>query len=594
MSIKKSISSTFFLKSIFAISLIILIFISGITYKHNLRLAESTNWVMHTLKANVQLQKVFSFVKEAESSQRGYVITRDSVFLESYHKGHQNVISSFKELKELTEDNPEQQLNLDTLNQLINERFTHLDVSLRIVGDAPFHQDLLNTSMLIGKGVMDKMYIHVNKMIALELEYLRQRQAKYEHQISFAPFFTFLLLFFALLVFIFSYWKINKDINVLQAANARLLINSESMAHAEEIGAFSSWQWNLQTGKLHYSDNQYRLLGVEPQSFEPTIDKFKEFVHPQDVHIIAEGASQVVNEDTYPGAFFRIIRKDGEIRHFKSLSKVITDANGQKLLIGINADVTEQQKNLEAVEERNFELEQRNNELASFNHVASHDLQEPLRIVQTYISRLNDKETAGMSERGREYFAKIKMSITRMRLLIDDLLLFSRTTRMGKGFELTDLNQLLEDAKLDLAELINQSGATIETCLLPTMNVIPFQIQQLFTNLIGNSIKYRKPGMPPVICITCETKSANELPELNIESNRMFEKISITDNGIGFEQQYAETIFTLFQRLHFNNQYEGTGIGLAICKKIVDNHGGVIKAEGRPGIGSTFSIFLPA
>lgn len=165
---------------------------------------------------------------------------------------------------------------------------------------------------------------------------------------------------------------------------------------------------------------------------------------------------------------------------------------------------------------------------------------------------------------------------------------------MGKGFELTDLNQLLEDAKLDLAELINQSGATIETCLLPTMNVIPFQIQQLFTNLIGNSIKYRKPGVPPVICITCETKSANELPELNIESNRMFEKISITDNGIGFEQQYAETIFTLFQRLHFNNQYEGTGIGLAICKKIVDNHGGVIKAEGRPGIGSTFSIFLPA
>ena len=594
MNIKKSISSSFLLKSIFAISLFILIFISGITYKHNLSLAESTNWVVHTLKANVQLEKLFSYVKDTESAQRGFIITRDSVYFQSYHQARQKVIRSFSELKELADDSPEQKLNLDTLYQLITARLTQMEVSLRIISESPFYQDFLNTSMSIGKGVMDKMYIQVNKMIALEMVYLKERQAKYEHKISFAPFFTMLLLFFALVVFIFSYWRINKDIYVLQAANARLLINAEAMAHAEEIGAFSNWQWNLETGKLIYSDNQYRLLGVDPQSFEPTIEKFLEFVHPQDKHIITQGANQVVNENTYPVAYFRIIRKDGEIRHFKSLSKIITDANGRKLLIGINADVTEQQKNLEAVEERNFELEQRNKELASFNHVASHDLQEPLRIVQTYISRFNDKETAVMTDKGKEYFSKIKIAVTRMRVLIDDLLLFSRATRMEKRFELSDLNHLLQDAEMDLAELISQSNAEIESVPLPTLKVIPFQIQQLFTNLIGNSIKYRRPGVRPLIRITCERINASAHPDLKAESNRKFEKISITDNGIGFDQQYAETIFTLFQRLHLNNQYEGTGIGLAICKKIVDNHGGIIKAEGNPNIGSTFSIFLPA
>ncbi|HWZ22123.1 MAG TPA: ATP-binding protein, partial [Cytophagaceae bacterium] len=158
----------------------------------------------------------------------------------------------------------------------------------------------------------------------------------------------------------------------------------------------------------------------------------------------------------------------------------------------------------------------------------------------------------------------------------------------------TDLNFSLETIKQELAPSLEEKNATIEAGILPTLNVIPFQIQQLFTNLIGNSLKYSKPNIPPVIKISCEKIIAKDYPILKMDTLKEYYKISFTDNGIGFEQEYAENIFILFHRLHHITEYPGTGIGLAICKKIVENHSGFIKAEGRPGIGSTFSVFLPA
>jgi light-regulated signal transduction histidine kinase (bacteriophytochrome) len=169
----------------------------------------------------------------------------------------------------------------------------------------------------------------------------------------------------------------------------------------------------------------------------------------------------------------------------------------KKTLIGINSDVTEQYLNNLILEERNRELEQSNKELASFNHVASHDLQEPLRKILTFISRISETETAGMSESSKEYLSRIKISATRMRILIDDLLLFSRTNKTEKVFEKSDLNLLLELAQQDLAQIIEEKNAIIKSVLLPQLTVIPFQIQQLFTNLISNSLKYSKKNHHP-------------------------------------------------------------------------------------------------
>ena len=204
-----------------------------------------------------------------------------------------------------------------------------------------------------------------------------------------------------------------------------------------------------------------------------------------------------------------------------------------------------------------------------------------------------DKEAENLSETGNEYLKRITAASDRMRNLIDDLLQFSRSNKAEKEYETVDLNTLLENSKQELSSIIEDKKAVIISDTLPVLNVIPFQIQQLFTNIIGNSMKYAKEGIPPQIFIAAKKVKASDEELLTKNLNESYYKISITDNGIGFEQEYADKIFILFNRLHNKNEYDGTGIGLAICKKIVENHKGYIFAKGEPNIGAVFTFYLP-
>lgn len=538
------------------------------------------------------MEQLLSCLKDAETGQRGYIISKDTVFLQPYNSARQQVNERYLQLKSLIVNNPKQQNNLDSLVVLINLRFALLARSLELDADPEINKSDLDENMVRGKDVMDKIRSQINQMIDLESLHFKEHQKKYTHEIYFTPNFTLFLLFFSLMVFIFSFIKINNNLIALKKTNEDLGVTTESFRHAEEIGNFSSWQWYLDSNKFEFSDNLYGLLGCIPNSFEPTISNFLEFVHPDDRHIITDGVARAMNDLNSQKIFYRIIRKDGELRFFKSVSK-LTELNGGKLLIGINSDITEQQISSMALEERNRELEQSNKELASFNHIASHDLQEPLRKIQTFISRISENESLNLSETGKEYFSKIQSSVFRMRNLIDDLLQFSRTTRAEKKFEPADLNLLLENAKQELIQDIEDKNAEIHTSELPILNVIPFQIQQLFINLIGNSLKYSKQGMAPFITVNYQEIIADEYPFLKDKIKKRYHRISVTDNGLGFEQQYAEDIFLLFYRLHPKSELTGSGIGLSICKKIVENHNGFILAESKPGIGSTFSFFLP-
>jgi signal transduction histidine kinase len=180
-----------------------------------------------------------------------------------------------------------------------------------------------------------------------------------------------------------------------------------------------------------------------------------------------------------------------------------------------------------------------------------------------------------------------------MRVLIDDLLLFSKTNTTKKEFIKSDLNELLENAKSELAVIIDEKKGSIKVDKLPKLQVIPYQIEQLFINLVGNSLKYSQPGTAPQININCDKILSNEYPELIDLPFKKFYKITFTDNGLGFDPQFKDNIFVLFQRLHSKTDYPGTGIGLAICKKIVENHKGYITADSEPGKGSVFTVFLP-
>ncbi|MEO5582375.1 MAG: ATP-binding protein [Saprospiraceae bacterium] len=256
-------------------------------------------------------------------------------------------------------------------------------------------------------------------------------------------------------------------------------------------------------------------------------------------------------------------------------------------------EITDQKNQAKILEDKNKELERSNVELASFSYSASHDLQEPLRKIRTFTGRILEQERHNLAENSIYYFSRISNAAARMQNLIDALLSYSRTNSSEKIFIPTDLNKVLEETKENLQEMIDQNKATIESGELPTVHIIPLQFQQLLTNILSNAIKYKKENENPVIKINAIKVSVSEIQEDVSSSADWFWKISIVDNGIGFEPQYATKIFQLFQRLHQRNEYSGTGIGLAICKKIIQNHKGTIVAESQLGLGANFHIYLP-
>lgn len=263
-------------------------------------------------------------------------------------------------------------------------------------------------------------------------------------------------------------------------------------------------------------------------------------------------------------------------------------------VISIGVDITARKRNEERIEQQNAELKRINRELSSFAYVASHDLKEPLRKIQVFAGRLLEKEADQLSTSGKDYFKRMQSAAGRMDALIEDLLSFSRINSMDQTFEDADLNELLEQAKTDLAVIVAEAGASVLSSGLPRLRVIPFQIRQLFQNLLSNSIKFQQPGLPPVIRVSAAEVQGSTNPFAGAASNKTYVVISVRDNGIGFDRQFSERIFDLFQRLHGREAYAGTGIGLSICKKIAENHNGTVTADGEPGKGATFNIFLQA
>ena len=236
-------------------------------------------------------------------------------------------------------------------------------------------------------------------------------------------------------------------------------------------------------------------------------------------------------------------------------------------------------------------LARSNRELEQFASVASHDLQEPLRKVQAFGDRLKTKYGAVLDEQGLGYIERMQAASSRMSTLVNDLLTFSRVSTKGRPFVAVDLDGIAREVVSDLEVSIEESGAEIDIQSLPTIEADPMQMRQLLQNLIGNAVKYRRDGVSPRIRVEAEVleNGLSAAHGARVESCRL----SVTDNGIGFEEQYAERIFGVFQRLHGRGRYGGTGIGLALCKKICERHGGTIAATGRPGEGSTFITTLP-
>lgn len=245
------------------------------------------------------------------------------------------------------------------------------------------------------------------------------------------------------------------------------------------------------------------------------------------------------------------------------------------------------------LQEQKKVLENTNEELESFNYIASHDLKEPLRKILTFSSMIQKQEQEQLSERGQFNLQRLIAAAERMRTLLEDLLAYTRLRSDGDLFVPIDMNAVLVQVQENLSDQIAQTQARVDVQHLPTINGIPFQLHQLFENLLSNALKYHKPCTAPQIEISCSTIAGTDMPEQAAVRNKSYYRISVADNGLGFPQEYAHKLFLLFSRLHNNKDISGTGIGLTICKKVVDNHHGLITAESKPNEGATFHVYLP-
>lgn len=303
----------------------------------------------------------------------------------------------------------------------------------------------------------------------------------------------------------------------------------------------------------------------------------------------------------------KAVQEGWRVRKDNSLfwaSVVITAIHNEKNeVIGftkVTHDLTEKKEFEDALKNKNAELEQKNaeleklnKELEAFTYISSHDLQEPLRKIRTFASRILEKDKDTLSEKGKYLFQRMQLSAERMQVLINDLLTYSHIYNFEGDLKKTDLNVLFEKTKQKLSEELEQKNALIEKNAPFVIRIIPFQFEQIFFNLLSNSIKFSRPEVPLQIKIVYEFVTGTDLQYIGLKENTIYGHIAFSDNGIGFDQNYNDKIFELFQRLHGKDKYPGTGIGLAIIKRIIENHKGAITAKGKLGEGSTFNIYIP-
>lgn len=314
-------------------------------------------------------------------------------------------------------------------------------------------------------------------------------------------------------------------------------------------------------------------------------------VHPEEVDAFRENLLNCLrNRDgKMTECEFRLQVKDGSYQYYRVKVRKL-----YKSYYAIHFEnITQLKEHDRLLEQKIEELNKSNRELEEFAYVASHDMQEPLRKISTFGQRLKTQFGEQLSDDGAMYLSRMLGASENMRNLIDNLLEFSKVSRNRQAYEEVDLSGILRICLDDLDMRIDETGTTVSVEHLPVVEAISSQMRQLFFNLLQNAIKFRKKDDKLVVQVKERTLTSQEKTQYQLPVQQEYFLVSITDNGIGFEQQYAERIFQLFQRLEGKSEYPGTGIGLSICRKIVANHKGLIFAESEPGVGTTFSVVLP-
>jgi signal transduction histidine kinase len=459
-------------KLIFTVIAIALLAISYVLYQQIHSLLRAQDQLNETNIVKLKIEQTLSALKDAESAQRGFLLSKDSVFLQPYRGAYNRSKTLVKETRDLIKSG-DQQKDLVALQGFIELRFKTFNHVIEHYNNPKLKPETKQMYLLMSKSVMDSISLYAQNINAKEDNLLKGREESKRRYSFLTPFFAVLLMAAAITILVFSYGKIIEQLN--------------------------------------------RLKKV-----------------------------------------------------FSEMKKLNSE-----------------------LKQKNYKLELYNKELDSFTYIASHDLKEPIRKILTYSGQMEIEGYENLTEDNRKHLARIKHAAQRMQNLLNDLLLYSHVNMSDRTFEEVDLNKIVNDVICNLNEEIVDTHTQIKTGKLPVIKGMPFQIKQLFENLISNSIKYKQDQLPPDITIDGYVVNEKDISEKFYKDSDQYYKLFVRDNGLGFEQVYSEKIFKLFQRLHSKSDRPGTGIGLTICKKIVDNHNGFIKATSEVNKGTTFEIYLP-
>ncbi|WP_158611959.1 PAS domain-containing sensor histidine kinase [Flavobacterium macacae] len=325
------------------------------------------------------------------------------------------------------------------------------------------------------------------------------------------------------------------------------------------------------------------------------IDLYKNLIHDEDRPLFDAHLEELKSGNDVAPVHYRIKNKNGDYSNLASKDLIYKrDKNGKPTqYVSVTTDVSDTKTAQKQLLSKNIELEEKNDELKYFASVASHDLKEPLRKINMFSKMILDRDAEQFSEKSKSNFNRITVSIERMEQLINDLLSYSELNTAAIYLEATDLNTVVDKVLADLKEAIEEANATFEISDLPVLEIIPSQFSQVFTNLFHNALKYAKKDEAPLIQVTAKMTKGENIAIPDAEPQQDYFQIDIKDNGIGFPSEVEDKVFDPFKRFHDREQYSGTGIGLAICKRILVRHNGFITAHSEVNQGATFSIFLP-
>jgi signal transduction histidine kinase/CHASE3 domain sensor protein len=573
-------------------SLAMLISIFGAASYNFVQKDKTSQWVEHTYEVIVAIKSFSASLADFLYHNRGFLITGDERQLLERDNSRNAMLVVLDKVRQLTTDNPEQQVRLRALDKLVQQRVERANLAIQVRREKGVEA---STALLAsGKGdtILVEIEAKLDELENAENNLLKERQRTAQVMRSSSLFTLGIMATTSLLLLLWVFRASRREIAERKLAEKELREKEERLALATLQNGVGVWDWNLITQQMVWDDSMYALYRIRREDFIGTEEAWRAALHPDDLHRGDREVNDAIAGIKPFNTEFRVVWPNGEIHHIKAVAKVFRDEKGTPLrMLGINMDITaskqleekinELNRSLELrVTERTAQLEAANKDMESFSYSISHDLRAPLRAINGFSKILQEDYAVQLDDEGRRLLNVVGNNAQKMGQLIDDILAFSRAGRNEIEHTTIDMKKLVTGVWEELKPDMAGRDIHLELRDLPPAGGDAAMMHQVVFNLLSNAVKFTR-------------HNAGARIEVGVQTSEHETIYHVKDNGAGFDMQYADKLFGVFLRLHGMDEFEGTGIGLAIVKRIIAKHGGRVWAEGKVNEGATFYFALP-